>query len=106
MGYHQLLISPKTQEKLAFQGPDVIKWMYTMMLFGPTNSPTTFIQMIHDLDSAWKDLAAKCGLTIDDDTNTNFVVDNIFNWAPTFWKPYFTWSASSEFARHTGSRLT
>jgi hypothetical protein len=56
MGYHQLLVSPKTQEKLAFQGPDAIKWTYTVMPFGPTNGPATFIKIIHDLDSAWKDL--------------------------------------------------
>jgi hypothetical protein len=86
MGYHQLSVSPETQEKLAFQGPDAIKWTYTVMPFGPTNGPATFIQMIHDLDSAWKDLAAKCGLTIDDDTNTNIIVDDIFNWAKTFWE--------------------
>ncbi len=39
--------------------------------------------MIHDLDSAWKALAEECGLTIDDDTNTNIIVDDIFNWAKT-----------------------
>jgi hypothetical protein len=26
MGYHQLSVSPEKQEKLAFQGPDAIKW--------------------------------------------------------------------------------
>jgi hypothetical protein len=56
------------------------------MPFGPTNGPATFIQMIHDLDCAWKELAAKCGLTIDDNMNTNIIVDDIVNWAPTFWK--------------------
>ncbi len=56
------------------------------MPFGPTNGPATFIQMIHDLDCAWKELAAKCGLTINDDTNTNIIVNDIFNWAQTFWK--------------------
>jgi hypothetical protein len=40
--------------------------------------------MIHDLDSAWKALAEERGLTIDDDTNTNIIVDDIFNWAKTF----------------------
>jgi hypothetical protein len=54
------------------------------MPFGPTNSPATFIQMIHDLDSAWKDLAATCGIIIDDDTNTNIIVNDIFNWAKIF----------------------
>ncbi len=49
-----------------------------------TNGPATFIQMIYNLDSAWKALAEERGLTIDDDTNTNIIVDNIFNWAKTF----------------------
>ncbi len=84
MGYHQLSVSPETQEKLAFQGPDAIKWTYTVMPFGPTNGPATFIQMIHDLDSAWKALAVELGLTIDDDMNTNIIVNDIFNWAKTF----------------------
>jgi hypothetical protein len=86
MGYHQLSVSPEMQEKLAFQGPDAINWTYTVMPFGPTNGPATFIQMIHDLDSAWKALAEERGLTIDDDTNTNIIVDDIFNWAKTFRK--------------------
>jgi hypothetical protein len=86
MGYHQLSVSPETQEKLAFQGPDAIKWTYTVMPLGPTNGPVTFIQMIHDLDSTWKALAEERGLTIDDDTNTNIIVDDIFNWAKTFWE--------------------
>ena len=40
--------------------------------------------MIHDLDSAWKDLAARSGLNVDDNTNTNIVVADIFNWALSF----------------------
>jgi hypothetical protein len=72
-GYHQLAISPESQEKLAFQGTDAIKWIYTVMPFGPTNGPATFIQMIHDLDSAWKDPLARY-----------IIVDDIFNWALSF----------------------
>jgi hypothetical protein len=33
MGYHQLAVSPESQEKLAFQGVDAIKWTYTIMPF-------------------------------------------------------------------------
>ncbi len=83
-GYHQLDISPESQEKLAFQGTDTIKWMYTVMPFGPTNGPATFIQMIHDLDSAWKDLGTGSGISVDYNTNTNIIVDDIFNWALSF----------------------
>jgi hypothetical protein len=68
-----------SQEKLAFQGPDAIKWTYTVMPFGPTNGPATFINFIHDVDSQWKALAH--GLIINDDTNTKIIVDDIFSWS-------------------------
>jgi hypothetical protein len=54
------------------------------MPFGPTNGPATFIQMIHDLDSAGKDLATRSGISVDDNTNTNIIVNTIFNWALSF----------------------
>ncbi len=81
MGYHQLAIALASQEMLAFQGPDAIKWMYRVMPFGPTNGPATFIQFIHDVDSQWKALAVKSGLVIDDNTNTKITVDDILSWA-------------------------
>jgi hypothetical protein len=56
-GYHQLAVAQDSQEKLAFQGPDAIKWTYTVMPFGPTNGPATFINFIYDVDSQWKSLA-------------------------------------------------
>ncbi len=83
MGYHQLSVTPASQEKLAFQGPDAIKWTYRVMPFGPTNGPATFINFIHDVDSQWKALAAKSGMVIDDDTNTKIIVDDIFSWGKT-----------------------
>ncbi len=51
MGYHQLAVALASQEKLAFQGLDAIKWTYTVMPFRPTNRPATFINFIHDVDS-------------------------------------------------------
>ena len=80
MGYHQLAVELASQEKLAFQGPDAIKWMYRVMPFGPTNGPATFIQFIHDVDSQWKALAVKSGLFIDNNTNTKIIVDGILSW--------------------------
>ena len=71
MGYHQLAVALASQEKLAFQGPNAIKWTYRGMPFGPTNGPATFIQFIHDIDSRWKALAVKSGLVIDNNTNTS-----------------------------------
>ncbi len=80
MGYHQLAVALASQEKLAFQGPDAIKWTYTVTPFGPTNRPATFISFIHDVVSQWKALAQLIGLIINDDTNTKIIVDDIFSW--------------------------
>ncbi len=78
-GYHQLAVAQDSQEKLAFQGPDAIKYTYTVMPFGPTNGPATFINFIFDVDSQWKSLACTMGITIDDGTNTCIIVDNIIS---------------------------
>ena len=82
-GYHQIGVSPCSQDKLAFAGPDATKWTYTVMLFGPVNGPPTFIAFIHDVDSTWKELVQENGIVIDEDTNTTIIVDNIFSYAKT-----------------------
>jgi hypothetical protein len=79
MGCHQLAVALASQEKLAFQGPNAIKWTHTVMPFGLTNGPGTFINFIHDLNSQWKVLAKQSGLVIDDDTNTKIIADDIFS---------------------------
>jgi hypothetical protein len=84
MGYHQLAVDKASQEKLAFQGVDAIKWTYTVMPFGPTNGPATFINFIYDVDSIWKELAKSLGITIDNDNNTRIIVDDIVSWADNF----------------------
>jgi hypothetical protein len=53
------------------------------MPFGPTNSPVTFTNFIHDTASVWKDLASQNGIPINNNTNTSITVDNIVNWANT-----------------------
>ena len=70
MDYHQLAVELASQEKLTFQGPEAIKWTYTVMPFGPTNGPATFISMIYDLDSQWKALATSVGIIVGDKTDT------------------------------------
>ncbi len=84
MGYHQLAVAPDSQEKLAFQGVDAIKWTYTVMPFGPTNGPATFINFIHDVNSIWKEFAKKQGFSINDDMNTHIIVDDIISRAGSF----------------------
>ncbi len=81
MGYHQLAVAKLSQEKLAFQGVDAIKWTYTVMPFGPTNGPATFINFIHDIDSVWQDEAQKQGIPINKDTSTKIIMDDIVSWA-------------------------
>jgi hypothetical protein len=78
-GYHQLAVALASQEKLAFQGPDAIKLTYTVMPFGPTNGPATFINFIYDVDSQWKALATSSGVTINKETNTRIIVDDILS---------------------------
>jgi hypothetical protein len=81
MGYHQLTVALDSQEKLAFQGPDAIKWTYTVMPFGPTNGPATFINFIQDINSQWQSLAQSLGMVINNNTNTKTILDDIFSWA-------------------------
>ncbi len=54
------------------------------MPFGPVNSSATFIPFIHDVNSTWKDVAGSQGVVIDEDTNTNIIVDNIVSWAKSY----------------------
>jgi hypothetical protein len=81
MGYHKFAIALASQEKLDLQGPNAIKWTYTIMPFGPTKRPATFIDFIHDVTSLWKVLGQKSGLIIDNNTNTKIIADNVFIWA-------------------------
>ncbi len=81
MGYHQLAVALASQEKLAFQGVDAIKWTYTVMPFGPSNGPAMFINFIHDINSVWKELAQERSVPIDDDMNTKIIVNDIVSWA-------------------------
>ncbi len=75
-GYHQLAIKLKSQEKLAFHGPDAIEWTYTVMPFGPTNGPAMFINFIYGVDNQWKSLASLRGIVIGNETNTQIIVND------------------------------
>ncbi len=81
MGYHQLAVEKSSQEKLAFQGVDAIKWTYTIMPFGPMNRPATFINFIHDINSVWKEEAQRQGVSINNVTNMKIIIDGIVSWA-------------------------
>jgi hypothetical protein len=84
MGYHQIHASKEMQEKFAFQGPDAIKWTYNLIPFGPTSGPATFVTMIHNVDSVWKESAKSEGINVGTFVNTTIIIDNIMNWAKSF----------------------
>jgi hypothetical protein len=83
-GYHQLRVSPGSRIKLAFQGPDAIKWTYNVMPFGPVNGPAIFVEFIHDVDGTWKQVAIKRGVPINDSNNTRIIIDDIFSHSVSF----------------------
>ncbi len=80
-GYHQIRIAKDSQEKLAFAGPNAIKWTYNVMPFGPVKGPSTFIAFIHDMNGTWQEIACSLGLNINEDMNTTIIVDDIVSWA-------------------------
>jgi hypothetical protein len=49
------------------------------MPFGQTNGPATFINFIYDVDRQWKALATSSGVTINRETNTRIIVDDILS---------------------------
>jgi hypothetical protein len=83
MGYHQLAVALASQEKLAFQWVDAIKWTYNVMPFGPTNGPATFVSFIYDIDSVWKKLSTSHGIPIGDTKNTRIIINDIVSWSST-----------------------
>ncbi len=83
MGYHQHAIATASQEKLAFQGVNTMKWTYTVMPLEPTNRPVTFVNFIYDIDSVWKELAKSIDVPVGDTTNTGIIIDDIVSWSST-----------------------
>ncbi len=83
MGNHQLAVDSASQEKLAFQGVDAIKWntpschLGQLMFLQPSSTLSTTSTVF---GRNWQSL----GFTIDNDTNTHIIVDDIISWADTF----------------------
>lgn len=55
-GYHQIRVVACDQEKLAFFAPNGKKYTFTVMPFGPTNSPSFYTFMMNDFQSDWNKL--------------------------------------------------
>ena len=81
MGYHQVEVNARSQPKLAFAGPNARLYTWRVMPFGPVNGPTIFINLMLDINQEWQQLAISKGISIDEDTNTKLIVDDVFNHA-------------------------
>ena len=53
-GYHQILVKPSDREKLAFFAPNGMKYTFKVMPFGPTNAPSFYTCMMHQLQKDWE----------------------------------------------------
>jgi hypothetical protein len=45
-----------------------------VMPFGPTNGPATFVTMIHDVDSVWKEEAKSKGIHVGSGVDTTIII--------------------------------
>lgn len=53
-GYHQILVKQSDREKLAFFAPNGVKYTFKVMPFGPTNAPSFYTCMMHQLQKDWE----------------------------------------------------
>ena len=66
---------------LLFAGPGASMYTYGAMPFGPVNGLEIFISMMFDINTEWQDLAVKNSATINEDTNSKLIVDDVFSHA-------------------------
>ena len=52
-GYHQIGGRKCDCQKLAFFGPEGLKWTFKVLLFGPTNAPPFYAAMIRNFQDKW-----------------------------------------------------
>ena len=81
MGYHQIEVNERSRPKLAFAGPDAGLYTFGVIPFGVVNGPEIFMLTAHDMNQDWQERAITKGVTIDQETNTRLIVDDIFNHA-------------------------
>lgn len=81
-GYHQISVDEESQEKLAFMGPDNVKYCYTVMPFGPKNAPSVYTAMICLMKSEYDALFAERHPTtqVDSVGNRN-IMDDALLWS-------------------------
>jgi hypothetical protein len=58
-GFHQIKVHPADREKLAFFAPDLLKYCFNVMPFGPRNAPGVYTAMMRIFQTEWDALFAK-----------------------------------------------
>ena len=61
-GYHQIGVRKCDRQKLAFFGPEGLKWTFKVLPFGTTNAPPFYIAMIRQFQDEWTLIFAPCAI--------------------------------------------
>ena len=80
-GYHKIYVNEHSQEKLAFMGPDNVKYCYTVMPFGPKNSPAVYTAMICVLKNEYDALFHKRHPTETATVGNKIIMDDALIWS-------------------------
>ena len=81
MRYPEICVNERSRPTLAFAWPGASLYTYGVMPVGPVNGLVIFTRMMFNINGEWLVMPIDNGVTIDDDTNTNIIVDDCFNWA-------------------------
>ncbi len=86
MGYHQITASKLkgNQGETGIPRAGCHQVDLQRYAVGPMNGPETFVTMIHDVDSIWKEEAESRGIQVDRGVGTTIIIDDILNWAKIF----------------------
>jgi hypothetical protein len=76
--YHQIAMEHNSSLKTAFAGPNGQKYRYKVMPFSLVNGPVIFVIIIYDLKNHWDNLAESWNIGINQDTNSNIIINDTF----------------------------
>ena len=80
-GFHQITVADDTIDKLAFYGPDHIKYTWNVMPFGPLNAPPVYITFMLQLRSIWTRRAREHPSLRSAFYGSNQIVDDTLIWS-------------------------
>ena len=80
-GFHQIVVADDTIDKLAFYGPNHIKYSWNVMPFGPLNAPPVYITFMLQLRSMCTRRAREHPSLQSAFFGSNQIVDNTLLWS-------------------------